>query len=118
MSNKFQLSLDVVGYDLMVGVAKRNTDTNGGVFTKQGSYMLYMYNENNYNCYINGGATVLGQKNQFGNGSRLTVSLALNTKQLSFELDSALVHSVALPNTSDLFAAVDLRNDNTTVSFV
>ena len=40
------------------------------------------------------------------------------TKQLTFELDGLLVHLAAFPDTSDLFATVDLCSASASVSFV
>ena len=137
MGNKFQISLDVIenGQTVMIGVANQNTDTTGGVFSKTGSWMLciskshsYDYDEDSiftskYEFFEDGIYGNLGEKNQFSNGSLLVVSIApsFGTNLLSFELDGALLHIVGLSfatNTSDLLAAVDLRDEGTSVSFV
>lgn len=125
----------------MIRVAKRNTETIWGLHTKTGSWMFglfsisrlanaYMsgayrtsrpsYNRNVYKFYKNGVGIELPPKNPHRNGSRLVVSLALDTKLLAFELEGVPMHSVELApaDITDLFAAVDLRDANTSVSFL
>ena len=119
MGNKFKISLDVIYYSqsVAIGVAKKNIATNGGVHTKNGSWMVYLYLGKYYLIFNNGSNKHCGQT-QFRTGSRLAVSLELITKQLSFELDGALVYSLALADTNDLFAAVDLSDKDTSLSFI
>ena len=95
IGNRFTLNLTKVGSHLIVGVARRGTDPTDGLYSKAGSWMLYIVNGSIYSFYNNGTEVTAANKASGANGGKLSVSVDPATMQLVFELNGAAVHNVA-----------------------
>ena len=116
VGNMFVVVFDKIG-SKMVGVSKRNTPTKDGLYTHAGSWMLDNWEGTNY-CFHNSKQGIgLGTKTQFNSGSRLTVSVS-PAGLLSFELEGTLLHTFQLPDTVDLYAAIDMAEPGQSATFV
>ena len=78
--------------------------------------MLYNWNPTTYRFYNSKQSTDLGTKTQFNSGSRLTVSVS-PAGLLAFELEGTLLHTFQLPDTVDLYAAVDMYEPGQSATF-
>ena len=118
IGNRFTLNLTIEDSALMVGVARRGTDPTDGLYSKAGSWMLYIVNGSIYSFYNNGNEVTAANKATGANGGKLSVSVDPATMQLVFELNGAAVHNVAPSELSfNLFPAVDLFEAYQSVTF-
>ena len=103
---------------LMVGVAKRDTDPVGGFYWKAGSWMLYLYD--GYTNDVRYGKQIFTcLKVPVTNGSLISVRINPFKNRLKFLINGATVHTVEISEpAANLFAAVDFCTDGQSVTFV
>lgn len=107
----------VDGNGQFVGVAKRNTMTISGLHSNTGTWMFGLYGGNKYSFSNNSQWTALCPCTAYRSWCRVTVSVSASGL-LSFKLDGRLMHQFQLPDTEDLYAAVDLYAPGTSAFFV
>ena len=107
MGNRFTLTLTNMGENIKVGVAKRGTSGANGLYSKAGSWMLYL--EYKYWFYVQDYSE---RPITAKNGSQVN-------ELIYFLVDGCLRYTVGIPKPfSDLYAAVDLNEANQSVSFI
>ena len=122
MGNRFTLILTNMGTNIMVGVAKRGTSPANGLYSKAGSWMLYIGYGSTYYLRSNNTSTLVNPSKPIANGSQLKVRLDPIDELIFFEANGCVLtvlYTADAPKPfSDLFAAVDFCEANQSVSFI